>query len=394
MTTDTIPKRLFEQGKKLGDRAAYFVKKDGEWKPTSWKDYADQTAVAARALMTLGFEVGDTVSILGFNRPEWVILDLAAMAAGGAAAGVYTTCSPTEVAYIVDHAESKLILVENDAQLDKIREAKDKMPLLKYAVTMEGAADADEDWVLSWSEFCARADDTDADKLQKRVDALKPEQLATLIYTSGTTGPPKGVMLSHENLAWTSKQTASLVENSPDDTALSYLPLSHIAEQMFSIHGPITVGSSFYFAESIAKVADNLKEVQPTVFFGVPRIWEKFHARLSEKIGAATGFKKSLMAFVMRTCTERNNQINSGKKPGRDAQLQVRDRQQNGSLQAQAGDRPGQSPRLCQRSRADFPRDSRVHGEHRYRHQRGLRPVGRHRPDLLQRSRPRKVRKP
>ncbi len=309
---------------KQGSRPAYFIKRDGEWQATSWTTYADEVDEAARALMTLGFEPGDTVAILGFNRPEWVIFDVAAMAAGGAAAGVYTTCSPSEVAYIVDHAEARFMLVEDEAQLDKIRECKDAMPKLEVVVTMRDSKSAPEDWVLSWDEFCDRAKETGAEALQSRIDGLKPDQLATLIYTSGTTGPPKGVMLSHENLAWTSKTTAEMVDNSAEDRGLSYLPLSHIAEQMFTIHGPITTGAQFYFAESIEAVPENLKEVQPTVFFGVPRIWEKFHAKLSDRIGEATGFKKAMIDFVRKTCTERNNLINSGKTPGMVLNLKYR----------------------------------------------------------------------
>ena len=316
MSADTIPKRLFEQAKTSGARPAYFTKEGDGWKATNWTDFAAEVRQAARALVTLGFEANDTVSILGFNRPEWTIFDLAAMTAGGAPAGVYTTCSATEVAYIVSHADAKIMLVEDEGQLDKVRERKADFDNLAWVVTMKGAPSASEDWVLSWDEFLAKAEDTEDSVIDDRLDALEPSQLATLIYTSGTTGPPKGVMLSHENIAWTAKTTASMVENTPEDCGLSYLPLSHIAEQMFTIHGPITTGSSVYYAESIEKVPDNLKEVQPTVFFGVPRIWEKFYARLSEGMGQATGFKKSLVKWVRKVCTERNRRINAGRSPG------------------------------------------------------------------------------
>ena len=143
--------------------------------------------------------------------------------------------------------------------------------------------------MLTWDEFLAQADGTPDKAIEDAVQKLDPEGVATLIYTSGTTGPPKGVMLSHENIAWTSKIAEGLVSLRSDDCSLSYLPLSHIAEQMFSIHGPITAGCAVYFAESIDKVPDNVKEVQPTVFFGVPRIWEKFYAGVNNKL--AGGFR-------------------------------------------------------------------------------------------------------
>ena len=313
---DTIPHRLFELAPSRGSAPAYYVREAGQWKPTSWADYAAEIKAVARALIALGVPDGGTVSILGFNRPEWVIFDVAAMCVGAAPAGVYTTCSPTEVAYIVGHAESKVMLVEDAEQLDKIRKTRSQLPKLETVVTMKGAEPAGEDWVITWDELVARADEVGEDELQKRLDALRPDQLATLIYTSGTTGPPKGVMLSHRNLAWTSRTAAEMNETRPGDCVLSYLPLSHIAEQMFTIHGAITTGAAVYYAESIEKVPENLKEVQPSLFFGVPRIWEKFHAKISERIEAATGVKKALINFVTRTCSARNALICAGKKPG------------------------------------------------------------------------------
>ena len=163
---------------------------------------------------------------------------------------------------------------------------------------MRGTAKPSEEWVLTWDEFLAQADGTPDKAIEDAVQKLDPEGVATLIYTSGTTGPPKGVMLSHENIAWTSKIAEGLVSLRSDDCSLSYLPLSHIAEQMFSIHGPITAGCAVYFAESIDKVPDNVKEVQPTVFFGVPRIWEKFYAGVNNKLADATGVKAKLVTWA------------------------------------------------------------------------------------------------
>jgi len=304
MTTETIPARLLEQAKRRPHSPAYHVREKGVWRATSWSDYSDEVTRAGRALISLGFEVGQTVTILGFNRPEWVVLDLAAMGAGGAPAGIYTTCSPEEVAYIVKHSESPVILVENEDQWKKIEQTRGELPDLKHVVTMRGTPAIDDDMVMTWDEFLALADETPEEKYLERVKVLEPGALATMIYTSGTTGPPKGVMLSHENLAWTADAARDLVDMTASDCSLSYLPLSHIAEQMFSIHGPITAGSSVYFAESIDAVPDNLKEVQPTVFFGVPRIWEKFHAGVSAKLTEASGVKAKLVAWARKVGSE------------------------------------------------------------------------------------------
>jgi long-chain acyl-CoA synthetase len=316
MAHDTIVRRLFEQGKRQGERPAYFVRRESGWEATSWADYTAEIRRAARALIALGFAPGQTVSILGFNRPEWAIIDFACMAAGGAPAGIYTTCSPSEVAYIVGHAESPVVLVENREQWEKVKAKRAELPKLRHVVTMRGAPKIDDPMVLSWEEFLAKGAESFDAELEKRIDALEPKGLATLIYTSGTTGPPKGVMLSHENLAWTAGVARELASGTPDDVTLSYLPLSHIAEQMFTLHAPATAGYSVYYAESVDKLADNLKEVQPTIFFGVPRVWEKFHAGVSAKLAQAKGFKKALVGFTRSTTSRTAELANRGESPG------------------------------------------------------------------------------
>jgi len=309
---DTIPHRILDLAQSRPNQPAYYAKAGGEWRPTTWRQYVDEIRIAARAMISLGFERGDKVCVLGFNRPEWVIFDHAAMMAGGVAAGIYTTCSPDEVQYIVHHAEAKLVLVENEDQWKKIDARRADLPLVKQVVMMKGAAQVDDPLVLSWEAFCAKAEATPQTTLDERVDKIEQDELATLIYTSGTTGPPKGVMLSHRNLAWTAQCLVDLQGAEAGDCGLSYLPLSHIAEQMVSIHGPATSGAAVYFAESIEKVADNIKEVQPTIFFGVPRIWEKFHAGVSAKLTQAAGAKKYLVAWTRMVCTEVNHRRAAG----------------------------------------------------------------------------------
>ena len=315
MALDTIPRRLFDQAQAHPDAAAFFHKVEGRYQPTTWAAYAALVKRAGKALIALGFEPGGTVSILGFNRPEWVILDVAAMAAGGAPAGIYTTCSPEEVRYIVHHAESKLVLVENAAQWEKVKAELPRLPLLRHVVMMAGAPRVEHPLVMGWDEFLARGDATADARFFERLDALQPSGLATLIYTSGTTGPPKGVMLSHENLTWTATTSGRLGRIGPADVSLSYLPLSHIAEQVFSVHGHLTGGYALYFAESIEKVPDNLKEVQPTVFFGVPRIWEKLHAGISAKLGQAPRARKLVAESAMRVGRAYSAAKNEGRMP-------------------------------------------------------------------------------
>lgn len=316
MPTDTIPYRLVQQAKKTPQNPAYYVREGGTWKATNWETYGAEVTQAGRALIALGFEPGQTACILGFNRPEWVIMDIAAMGAGGAPAGIYTTCSPVEVRYIVAHAEAPIILCEDEGQWKKVEAELANTPNLKHVIMMKGAPKIANDMVMSWEEFLAKGGSVEEKAYFDRLENLDLNALATLIYTSGTTGPPKGVMLSHHNLAWTAGKAIDIVETSPNDCSLSYLPLSHIAEQMFSIHTPITTGSRVYFAESIEAVPENLKEVQPTVFFGVPRIWEKFHAGIAGKLKGATGAKAKLVKWAMKVGWEAN------KAPGQPKGLQ------------------------------------------------------------------------
>jgi len=321
--TDTIPGRVLRQAADKPSTIAYQAKVNGRWQPTTWRTYADQIRTAARAMIALGLPAGGKVTILGFNRPEWTIFDHAAMMAGGCPAGIYTTCSAEEVAYIIHHSESTLVLVENADQLAKVRARRAELPLLKWIVMMQGATFEPAADTLAWDAFLAKAgaeaEDTD---LRARLDAIKDHDLATLIYTSGTTGPPKGVMLSHRNLAWTADLLLDIGGRRDGEVSLSYLPLSHIAEQMSTIHMPATLGSTVYFAESIDKVSANLKDARPTVFFGVPRIWEKFHAGLAAKLAEATGVKKRLVEWARGVCGQVNAHRDRGEAIPRMLDLQ------------------------------------------------------------------------
>ena len=305
---DTIPRRVLRQAAERPSTIAYQAKVDGRWQPTTWRTYVEQIRTAARALIALGVPRAGHVAILGFNRPEWVILAHATMMVGGAPAGIYTTSSAEEVAYIIHHSEASVVLVENSAQLAKVKAQRAHLPLLKWIVMMNGpdAGLVTGSDVLTWGDFLARAEDRPETELDQRIETIEQGDLATLIYTSGTTGPPKAVMLSHGNLAWTANLACDMMGWPSGGVSLSYLPLSHIAEQMTTVHLPATAGSTVYFAESLEQLPENLKEARPTVFFGVPRIWEKFHAGLAAKLGEATGAKKQLAAWARSVCSRVN----------------------------------------------------------------------------------------
>ena len=293
--SDTILHRLHENGRIRPNAPAYYEKIGNAWVPTSWQEYTNQVRQAAKALVALGVQPGQNTTILGFNRPEWVIFDLATMMIGGAPAGIYTTNSPHECKYIVENSEAPIILVENENQWNKIKEVRDDISNLKHIVTMKGTK-IDDEMTLDWDSFLAKGDETPDEKIDELMNGLDYHGLATLIYTSGTTGPPKGVMLSHENLASTSAGAQGLLNLDATDSVVSYLPLSHIAEQMFTIHASITAGYQVYYAQYPPQehLNDNFKEVKPTLVFGVPRIWERFAAGVQAKLAESTGVKAKI----------------------------------------------------------------------------------------------------
>jgi long-chain acyl-CoA synthetase len=321
---DTIPHRLLRQATERPSTIAYQAKVDGRWQPTTWRTYVEQVRTVGRALIALGVPAGGKVTILGFNRPEWTIVDHAAMMVGGVPAGIYTTCSADEVQYIIHHSEASVVVVENAAQLAKVKAKRAELPMLRWIVMMKGGTATGGDDILTWDELLAKADGVPETALDARLDAIAQADLATLIYTSGTTGPPKGVMLSHRNLAWTADALYDVGGRTIDDVSLSYLPLSHIAEQMSTLHIHATAGSTVYFAESIEKVPENLKEARPTAFFGVPRIWEKFHAGLAGKLSEATGVKKRLADWARGVCSRVNAHRDRGEPIPSALQLQYR----------------------------------------------------------------------
>ncbi|MEZ4862059.1 MAG: long-chain fatty acid--CoA ligase [Caldilineaceae bacterium] len=294
MATETTLHRLRKNAQTRPTGLAYAEKLGEHWVTTTWETYWRQVRMAGRALVALGIEPGDIVTVLGFNTPEWIIMDLAAMLVGGAATGIYTTNSPAEVAYIQAHSEAKIILLEDEGQWAKVKQVREDLPTLHHVVMMKKAPAIDDPMVLSWEAFLAKGEGVTEASIDARMEQLRMDQLATLIYTSGTTGPPKAVMLSHNNLAETATNAAVILSTTPDDILLSYLPLSHIAEQMLSIHLAICASCAIYFAESMTKVADNLKEVRPTILFGVPRVWDRFYEGVSARMKAATGIRATL----------------------------------------------------------------------------------------------------
>jgi len=289
----------------MGDRPALWSKRGGYYLPTSWREYAARVRHFALGLLRLGFGRGDTLCILSFNREEWVIAELAAMALGGVAVGLYTTSSPEQLAHVIAHSEARIALVENEESLERLARLRPRLPRLQTLMVMDPPASRPEG-VVAFAEVLQSGMGRDEGPYWEAVNALEPEGLGTLIYTSGTTGAPKGVMLSHRNLVWTSWTLITMGMLEEGEILLSYLPLSHIAEQLGTIHCALAGGMQVYFAESLEKLGENLKEVRPTVFFGVPRVYEKLRARAEARLEELPGARRAVLKWAREVTLRRN----------------------------------------------------------------------------------------
>ena len=294
----TVGQVFLKTAKRNASKVAMKHKRSGRWESISWGQYAMLVSQAARGFIKLGLQPGGGVSIIGFNSPEWVISDIAAIRAGGVATGIYTTNAPEQCHYVAEHSGAQIVVVEDDEQLQKFLSIRSRLPELKAIVLMYG--EAEHDGVYTWAELLAMGDQVDEAELTRRDEAQKPDDLCTLIYTSGTTGNPKGVMLSHTNLVWISGVLAKAVEVTNADRQISYLPLSHVAEQILTIHAPVATGSQVWFAQSLDTLGDDLKDVRPTFFLAVPRVWEKIQAKMQAAGAQASPLKKKIGAWAKK----------------------------------------------------------------------------------------------
>jgi len=280
--TDTVVSALARTASEWGTSPAVSWKDGGIWRSLNWSEFSDIVSRTACGLVRHGFEPGDGLVILSNNRPEWVMADLAAIAAGGVPTGLYTTATADQCSFVTNHCEATAAVVENGACLELLGGARDR---LKIVVLLDGPA---EEGCLTWQELMDAGDDDAVAEVKGRGENLNPDDVCTLIYTSGTTGSPKGVMLSHHNLLWTARRLATQLDVDSSHRNLSYLPLSHVAEQVVSVFAPIVTGGCVAFAESLEVLGENLREVRPTFFLGVPRVWEKIQARM-QAVGARSG---------------------------------------------------------------------------------------------------------
>lgn len=271
------------------------------WDTLSWSEYAAKTQELARAFVALGLGRGEVVAIAGHNSVAWVLADLAAIAAGGMPAGVYSTLTHEQAQYILEHSRAPIFVAADDRQAEKVLSGRARLPNLKAIILFPGQVSRlGSDLVLTWEQALARAAAVSPERLAEIRGTIKPEDPATLIYTSGTTGPPKAVMLSNHNLVWTSGSARVLIDAGPGDRTVSYLPLSHIAEQMLTIHVPITCAMTVHFVPAFEQLPEALRAVQPTSFLGVPRVWEKIQDKVEAGLASAPPARVKIFRAAQR----------------------------------------------------------------------------------------------
>ena len=299
----------------------------------SSKEFFEHVRDLSLGLAAFGVVSGDRVAIVSESRPDWVMADLAILTGGAVTVPLYPTLSPLQAHYVLQDSGAKAAIVSTREQLAKIQQVRHKLPALEAVILMDGWTPSDSPSVISLDTVADRgharlAGEWGAGReFRERARAVRPDELATIIYTSGTTGEPKGVMLSHANLASNVKAGADVLQLSERDVALSFLPLSHSFERTVS-YIYLLSGVTVVFAESLETIARDIARVRPTLFTGVPRLYEKLHGRIIEKGQAEQGFKSTVFGWA----------VGAGAARG-EAELRGRSVGLLGSLQASVADR-------------------------------------------------------
>ncbi|MCA9521869.1 MAG: AMP-binding protein, partial [Myxococcales bacterium] len=317
----TLVHQLADWAERRPDQPAIHGKdSSGSWKSYTWKEYYHTVRRVGRGLIALGAEHAECVAIVGDNRTEWVLSQFGMMGVGCVPAPIYPTNTPEQVAHILTNSEAKIAICDGAVQLEKFLEIHNSgMAKLTKIVTMDPIA-SDAEMVISFEQLLELGDGVVDAEFDARLEAIDPDETGLLIYTSGTTGVSKGVQLTNKGLVLIGK---ALVDRFPEFrepgryVVISYLPLCHAAEQLFTNLMHLDTGGQCYFCGDLKQIKDFLTEVRPTVFLGVPRVWEKFEAALRSKLALATGIKAKLASWAMRTELEQfKRSVDAGEEIG------------------------------------------------------------------------------
>ena len=323
---DNMAEMFWNGVAKRGELTLFRQKKFGLWQSLSWNQVGVIVREAGMGLIELGFEVGETASVLGNTRQEWLFSDLAVLSCGGVSSGIYPTDAASQVEYLTGDSHSVLVFVEDDEQLDKLLEVRERLPLLRRIVVwdMEGLRELHDEQVISFErlrelgrERLARLGQAAADaEWQARIAARKPDDLAILIYTSGTTGKPKGAMLSHANLLSAVKSFNRATAQNEDDERMCFLPLCHVAERSSGAYFSLYTGTKLNFVENPETIPENVREIAPTVFGAVPRVWEKFYSGVSIALKESNAFEQWAYKLAIGIGLEKVRRYEKGEAVG------------------------------------------------------------------------------
>ncbi|MBW1681726.1 MAG: AMP-binding protein [Deltaproteobacteria bacterium] len=304
MKEDTIPKLFLRNKYRYQNKVALREKDLGIWQRVTWRDYWSHVCFFALGLKRLGLKKGDKVSILGDNCREWLYADMAAQCSSAITVGIYPTDVAFQVKYILENSESRFVVAKDQEQVDKILEVKNDLPLLKkiIVVDMKGLRRYRDPMIISFKDVEAIGEafhKKQPDLFEEMVRNTRAEDIGIIVYTSGTTGQPKGAMISQKNMISMIRGLSQVLNFRPSDSFVSALPLCHIAERMFSLIFPMWAGCTVNFAESVVTLQEDLREISPTVFLNVPRIWEKIHSNIMIRMEDAVFFKRWIFKAMM-----------------------------------------------------------------------------------------------
>ena len=300
----SVPALFRFRAKTLNNKVAMREKHFGIWRTFSWNQYYSNSARLGKAMMTLGLESGQTVSILADPCKEWLFFDLAAQCIGCVSCGIYATDSAPQILHICKDSDTTLLMVENEEQLDKYLAVEEQLPNIHTVVVLDstGLADLDHPKVVMLDQFYRLGDEADENlesEWNRRIDSAKPNDTAILVYTSGTTGAPKGAMLSNRNLIFIAQAFHEFYPITAEDESVVYLPLCHITERLLSVFLPLARCSTVNFIEGQDTAFENITEVSPTYFLGVPRIWEKMYSSITLRMKDATWLGRKALQVAL-----------------------------------------------------------------------------------------------